>query len=201
MAVAVAMLWSSPLITGAVLLAGLFGAFLVGLREPQPAKGFVGVSDTLLGVVYVGFLLPHLIWVRRDPEGVSWVFFILLVAMIGDTAGYAVGRAWGKHKLVPHISPGKTIEGSVGSTLGNLCAGGFAWGWVFPHRSLLEMLSLALVLGFLAQVGDLCESVIKRTFGAKDSGGIFPGHGGVLDRVDSLLFPAAFIYYYVTLWR
>ncbi len=178
MAVAVSMLSSNAAVVGATVVAGLFLAFLLALRDPQPARALVGISDTLLGVIYVGFLLPHLIWVRRGPDGVAWVFFVLLVVMLGDTGGYAIGRIWGKRKLIPHISPGKT----------------------FPQRSPVEIVGLALSLGFLAQVGDLCESALKRAFGAKDSGHLLPGHGGILDRVDSLLFPAAFIYYYIIGW-
>lgn len=200
MAVAVSMLWPEPVLVGATLSAGLFLAFLLGFRTREPAQAIVGIGDSLLGVIYVGFLLPHLIWVRWGPDGVAWIFFVLLVAMMGDTAGYAVGRIWGTHKLIPHISPGKTLEGSGGAAVGNLLAAGLSWAWLLPHRSLIELSSLALGLGFLAQVGDLCESALKRAFGVKDSGGWFPGHGGLLDRVDSLLFPAAFIHYYVTLW-
>jgi phosphatidate cytidylyltransferase len=201
MAVAVAMLFpAGAVLAGAALVAGLFLTFCLGLRDSQPARSLAGISYSLLGVVYVGFLLPHLIWVRRGTDGVSWIFFIFLVVMVGDSAAYAVGRMWGRHKLIPHISPGKTVEGSVGAVLGNLCTAGVGWAWLFPQRSFVEILCLALGMGFLAQVGDLCESALKRAFGAKDSGGFFPGHGGVLDRVDSLLFPSAFIYYYVTVW-
>lgn len=199
-AVATSMLWVNPALVWAVLIAGLFLAFFLALRNSQPAQALSGISISLLGVIYVGFLLPHFIWVRTNADGAAWVFFVMLVAMLGDTAGYAVGRMWGRHKLIPHVSSGKTIEGTGGSVGGNLCAAGIAWMWLFPQRPLLELLLLGLGTGFLAQVGDLCESVIKRAFGAKDSGGLFPGHGGMLDRVDSLLFPAAFIYYYVTLW-
>ena len=199
-AVAVSMLWMHAAAVGAVLSAGLFLAFVLALQDTQPARAFSGVTNALFGVVYVGFLLPHLIWIRSGPDGVAWVFFVLLVAMVGDTAGYAIGRVWGTHKLIPHVSPGKTIEGSAGSVVGNLCAAGAAWVWLLPHRSFWELLVLGFVTGFLAQVGDLCESAIKRALGVKDSGGFLPGHGGILDRVDSLLFPAAFIYYYVTIW-
>ena len=198
-AVAVSMPWARPAVVGATVSAGLFLAFCWALCDSQPARSLSGIGTSLLGVVYVGFLLPHFIWVRAGPEGGAWVFFVLLVAMLGDSAGYAVGRIWGKHKLIPHISPGKTIEGSGGSVLGNLCAAVLSWVWFLPRHSLLELLLLGVGTGLLAQVGDLCESAIKRAFAAKDSGRLFPGHGGMLDRVDSLLFPAAFIYYYVTI--
>jgi len=185
----------------AVLLAGFFLTFAMSLRDPHPQRSFAGLSLMLLGVVYIGFLLPHLVWIRTQPDGAAWVFFILLVVMIGDSAAYGAGRMWGKRKLIPHISPGKTIEGSIGAVGGHVLTALGSWLWLLPNRSLLEILCLALGIGTLAQVGDLCESALKRAFDVKDSGWIFPGHGGVLDRVDSVLFPSAFLYYYVTLWR
>lgn len=185
---------------GAVLIAGFVVTFACGLRAPQPDRGLAGVSLTLFGVVYIGLLLPHLVWVRQLPDGVAWVFFLMLVAMLGDTGGYAVGRLWGTHKLIPHISPGKTREGSGGALIGSVGAGWIGWAWLLPERSWIEMGVLAVVIGILAQIGDLCESAVKRACGTKDSGRLFPGHGGLLDRVDSLLFPAAFIYYYGILW-
>jgi len=190
-----------PLSTvSAIIVTGLFLSFLLSLMDQQPSRGFSSVSDTLLGVIYVGFLTPHIALLRLGTDGVGWVFFVFLVAMLGDTAGYGVGRIWGKHKLIPHISPGKTVEGSFGSLLGNLIGAGLAWWWFFSQRSLIELFFLGLVSGGLAQAGDLCESAIKRAHGAKDSGRLFPGHGGILDRLDSLLFPAAFIYYYEKMW-
>ncbi|MEW6297389.1 MAG: phosphatidate cytidylyltransferase [Thermodesulfobacteriota bacterium] len=200
LAVALSMLAANAALTAAVLVFGLFVIFLLRLPDAQPARSLQSISLSLLGVVYVGFLLPHLLWVRWGPEGGAWVFFLLLVAMGGDTAAYAVGRRWGRRKLMPHVSPGKTVEGSVGAIGGHLCAAGVAWWWLFPQRSAEEIVGVALVAGVLAQAGDLCESAIKRACGAKDSGWLFPGHGGVLDRVDSLLFPGAFLYYYVVLW-
>jgi len=200
MMVAGGVLFFSPYVVGPVIVSGLLLVFLLSLRDPQPAQGLVSVSESLLGVIYVGFLVPHIALLRQSVEGVGWVFFVFLVAMLGDTAGYGVGRKWGSHKLIPHISPGKTIEGSVGSVVGNLCGAVMAWAWFFPQRALLELLLLGLVAGVFAQVGDLCESALKRAFGAKDSGQLLPGHGGILDRLDSLLFPAAFIYYYGQMW-
>ena len=194
------LVWPLPMVS-AVLLGGFFAVFGLALHEAEPDRGLLSVSVALLGVVYVGFLLPHLAWVRYGDDGIAWVFFILLVAMMGDSGGYAVGRLWGRHKLIAHISPGKTVEGSAGALAGNLVAAGIGWLWLLPDRTAYELTVLAVILGLLAQIGDLCESALKRACGAKDSGQVFPGHGGVLDRVDSLLFPAAFIYYYVTLWQ
>ena len=186
-------------LVGAALTLGFLLVFILSLRDRQPARGIQTTSLFVFGVVYIGFLFPHILWVHRGPEGAEWVFFILLVAMLGDTGGYVVGRTWGKRKLLPHISPGKTIAGSVGSTCGNGVAALIAWQYLLGDRSALELLALALLMGLLAQLGDLCESALKRACDAKDSGRLFPGHGGVLDRIDSLLFPIAFIYYYNTL--
>jgi phosphatidate cytidylyltransferase len=200
-AVSGTMMVAEPEIVVAVLLAGFFAVFTLSLHDPQPQRSFAGLSIMLLGVIYIGFLLPHLVWIRAQPAGAAWVFFMLLVVMIGDSAAYGAGRMWGKRKLIPHISPGKTIEGSIGAVGGHVLTALGSWLWLFPNRSFMEILFLALGIGTLAQIGDLCESALKRAFDIKDSGWIFPGHGGVLDRVDSVLFPSAFLYYYVTLWR
>lgn len=200
LAVAGSVLFFPLSMVGFAIVSGFLLVFLLALKDSQPSQGLLSVSNTLLGVIYVGFLVPHLALLRHGPDGVGWTFFVFLVAMLGDTAGYGVGKQWGKHRLIPHISPGKTIEGSVGSVAGNLCGAGVAWVWFLPHRTLSEMLCVGFVAGIVAQMGDLCESAIKRAFGAKDSGRLFPGHGGILDRLDSLLFPAAFIYYYEKMW-
>lgn len=200
-AVATAMATYSLTISVAVIVAGLFAVFMIALRNQQPERGIVDVSLLLLGVLYVGFLLPHILWLRALPQGHTWVFFLLLIVMIGDSAAYGAGRMWGTHKLIPHISPGKTIEGSIGASIGHILVAIGSWQWLLPERTFVELFLLALALGSVAQVGDLCESALKRACGAKDSGHIFPGHGGVLDRVDSLLFPAAMLYYYITLWN
>lgn len=200
LAIAAALLFFPQISVGLIVIVGLFCSFFLTLPDSQPARGLMSVSDSLLGVIYVGFLTPHIALVRQGQDGIGWVFFVFLVAMLGDSAGYGVGRTWGKHKLIPHISPGKTIEGSLGSVLGNLSGALLTWLWFFPQRALGEFLLLGLVIGGIAQVGDLCESAIKRAFAAKDSGSLLPGHGGILDRLDSLLFPAAFIYYYGRIW-
>ncbi len=200
-AVTTAMVTFSLTFSVAVLVIGLFVVFAIVLRNQQPERGIADMSLLLLGVLYIGFLLPHIMWLRALPQGPAWVFFLLLVVMIGDSAAYGAGRLWGTHKLIPHISPGKTIEGSIGASVGHILAAIGCWLWLLPNQSFTELFLLALVVGSVAQVGDLCESALKRACGAKDSGHIFPGHGGVLDRVDSLLFPAAMLYYYITLWN
>jgi phosphatidate cytidylyltransferase len=152
----------------------------------------------LIGVSYVGVLLPHFIWLQAvDARGPWWVILVIAIGMAGDTGGYTVGHLWGRHKLMPRVSPGKTIEGAVGIVAASVLTGVLAKRLILPQMSWRETLLLATVMGIIGQLGDLSESIIKRTFGAKESGWLFPGHGGVLDRIDSLLFPVVFLYYYV----
>jgi phosphatidate cytidylyltransferase len=181
----------------AVLLTGGLLWVLLGRRDFE--EGLLDLGRALVGVLFAGFLLVHFIWLQILPEGPFWVIFVVMTGMAGDSAGYFVGHALGRHKLMPRVSPGKTVEGAVGILGGNLAAGVFAKLLLLPHLAWGEVLALAVVQGTLGQLGDLCESVVKRTYGAKDSGKLFPGHGGVLDRIDSLVFPVAAVYYYVAL--
>ena len=135
--------------------------------------------------------------IRSAPRGLPWIFFLLAVNYAGDTAAYYVGRTWGRHLLSPSVSPKKTIEGSLGGLAAN---GLVAWIFqqtLFPGLAAWEILLLAGGIGILGQFGDLTESLLKRASRFKDSGTLFPGHGGFLDRVDSLLFPAPLLYVYI----
>lgn len=177
---------------------------LLGRRDFE--QGLADLGLTLLGVLYVGFLLMHVVWLRGLEHGGEWVTFILMAGMMGDSGGYFAGHAFGRHKLMSRVSPGKTVEGSVGIMLASILAGIVAWCWPFayircgqPFLGFRESLGLAVLFGVIGQLGDLSESVMKRTFGAKESGWLFPGHGGVLDRIDSLIFPMTFSYYYCVL--
>lgn len=199
--VALSMVVGDPRLVAGALAAGCPAVCILSLRDPRPERAVRTAAIFVFGSVYVGVLFPHFVWLHRGPDGAAWVFFVLLVAMLGDTAAYAVGRAWGQRPLLAHVSPAKTVEGSIGATGGHLVAGLIAWQWLLPDRGGLELLSLALVGGVLAQCGDLCESALKRAYRVKDAGRFFPGHGGVLDRIDSLLFPAVFIHYYVAVWN
>jgi len=196
-----------PAALSATIIVGLIWT-LLARRDFEDGLRDFGLS--LVGVFYTGLLLPHFIWLRTLdawqsgwpprwplPEGACWVIFVLAIAMAGDAGGYTVGHAIGRHKLAPRVSPGKTIEGSIGIVLASLIAGVAAKLIFLQPHSWAEVLLLALAMAILGQLGDLSESIMKRTFGAKESGWLFPGHGGVLDRTDSLLFPVTFLYYYV----
>ncbi|HJV34109.1 phosphatidate cytidylyltransferase [Geomonas sp.] len=150
----------------------------------------------LMGFLYVPLLLSHLVLLRLLPHGISWLFLIMVIVMSGDSAAYYVGSAMGKTKLYPQVSPKKSVEGSLGGLAGSLVGALISKFTYFPELSFLDCLATALLLGVLGQLGDLFESLLKRSCGVKDSGTIFPGHGGVLDRLDSILFAAPAAYYY-----
>jgi phosphatidate cytidylyltransferase len=156
---------------------------------------------TLLGGIYAGFLFPHWVLLFRQPQGREWTFWVLAVVMIGDTVAYFVGRQFGVRKLAPQISPGKTIAGAWGYLAGAIVAGSAAAKFLFVQFSWTEILMLSVVVAILGQLGDLFESWVKRVFAVKDSGMLLPGHGGVLDRVDSLIFPAVFTSTYLRVFH
>ena len=195
--VASGVLTGSPSAWLAAVIVLLFSGYLFfggGLEERYRHLGW-----TLLGTLYIGYLIPHAALFYRLPDGREWLFFVLLVIMVGDTAAYVVGTSLGKNKLYPEISPGKTVEGAIGSTAASLLAGVIGGSFLLPANPWLEMLGISLVLSILGQIGDLFESWIKRVFGVKDSGALLPGHGGLLDRLDSLIFPFVFMAYYLRL--
>lgn len=154
---------------------------------------------TLFGVLYLGLTLGTLSMTRLLPLGEWLIFFLLLVTWASDTGAYLVGTLYGRHRLAPKISPKKTVEGLVGGLIAAIIAGYAARWWFLPDLSGLDCLILATLLTITGLWGDLTESAMKRSVGMKDSGGILPGHGGMLDRLDSLLFTAPVFYYYVTM--
>jgi phosphatidate cytidylyltransferase len=157
----------------------------------------------VLGVFYVALLGGHLVAVRTGfPQTLSahLLSFFFLVIMGSDTGAYYTGRAFGKHKLAPSISPGKTWEGAIGGMLVSLLMSVLAHYWFFSELPLKWALPLAALMNALGVLGDLTESALKRGAGAKDAAQILPGHGGLLDRLDSLLFNAPVIYYFGKLY-
>ena len=186
-----------PQVTAALSLLIAGGLTYVVLARRDFERGLADLGSIAVGILYTGLLLPHFYWLRRLPSGPQWVTFVIAVGMGGDSSGYFIGHAFGRHKLIPSISPGKTVEGALGIILGSVVVGTLAKLILLPDVSLGEGVGLAFVMAVIGQLGDLGESVMKRTFGAKESGWIFPGHGGVLDRIDSLLLPVALVYYSV----
>ncbi len=167
-----------------VIVAGLFAVFIFtgGTVEER----YRHLALALTGALYLGYLFPHFVLLYRS--GYPWVLWLLIVVFLTDSAGYFAGVALGRRKLYPSVSPGKTVEGSVAATVVGVAAGWLS-GWWLLALSLGPLLWFSLAIVIIAQVGDLFESLIKRGFTAKDSGGILPGHGGLMDRLDSLIFP------------
>jgi phosphatidate cytidylyltransferase len=192
------------------------------LRGAPFDKMVLSVGSTVLGVFYVAFLGAHLIGVRTGFTNLfgetdtylvgdayfshtlstHMLSFFFLVLMGSDTGAYYTGRALGRHKLAPTVSPGKPWEGAAGGMLASLLAAALAHYWFFPELSLAAALALAVMMNVLGVVGDLTESALKRGANAKDAAQILPGHGGLLDRLDSLLFNAPLLYYFALYyWR
>lgn len=171
--------------------------FLFSVRDIKQSATEVALLCT--GFAYVPLLLSHLVLLRNLPNGVSWIFLMLLIVMSGDTSAYYVGSSLGKRKLYPIVSPNKSVEGAIGGLCGSVVGTVIAKVSFFPELTVVDCLATALVMGSLGQVGDLFESLLKRSFGVKDSGTIIPGHGGILDRLDSVLFAAPAMYYYAYL--
>jgi phosphatidate cytidylyltransferase len=169
------------------------------LRGAPFDKMIASSGATILGVLYVVLLGGHLVALRvgfQEQLSAHLLSFFFLVLMGADTGAYYVGRAIGKHKLAPTISPGKTWEGVAGGVVAGLAFATVAHFWFFKELPLKWTLPLAAVMTLLGILGDLTESALKRGAGAKDAAKILPGHGGALDRLDSLLFNAPLIYYF-----
>lgn len=182
------------------LLATLVGIISVPLLSRAPLEQSLRDGAlTLFGVLYLGLTLGALSMTRLLPQGEWLIFFLLLVTWASDTGAYYVGTLYGRHRLAPTISPKKTVEGLVGGWFGAILVAYAARWWFLPELSILDCLILATLLTITGLWGDLTESAMKRSVGMKDSGGILPGHGGMLDRLDSLLFTAPVFYYYVTM--
>jgi phosphatidate cytidylyltransferase len=173
-------------------------SFMVGLLARQELVLSVqSVAFTLLGVFYIGWLFSYVLLLRLLIDGAFYVLYIFGVVWLGDAAALVVGTLIGRHRLAPTISPRKTIEGAIGGLLGSLCGAILGGLWLVGHFTLTQCLAVGCILAILGQLGDLSESLLKRSVGVKDSGILIPGHGGILDKVDGILFGAPALYYYV----
>ena len=182
------------LLTSAVVLS------LIGLVLRYRKEGaFIGWAWTIAGILYVGWLLSHFIELRGLTDGRNWVFFALFITWASDTTAFFVGKALGRHHLVPNISPAKTWEGAVAGIGGAIIMSVLFFTHTPFHLPLSygQAILLSMLVSVFGQLGDLVESLLKRNVGVKDSGGLIPGHGGFLDRIDSVVFAVVVVYYYV----
>ena len=196
-ATAVLVFWA-PLAESPALL--VLAALALAARPARSLeKALPGAASSVLGVLYVGLPLAMLSDLRRLFDGPRWVIYVLALTWVGDTAAYFGGRAFGRHKLAPRISPGKTWEGAVASLVASLALGMAYLTWMRPEMGLAWSGSISAAVNIAGQAGDLVESAVKRGAGAKDSGSMLPGHGGLLDRIDALLFAVPALWYILSL--
>lgn len=175
--------------------------FFIALTQAQDFSIVIlKLFGTIVGVFYVAWLLSYLLLIRVLPHGKNMIFFLLLVVWTGDTAAFYMGKFFGKHKLSPRISPNKSIEGALGGMFGSILVSAVAHFTFLKQINLANSISLGFLLNVFGQLGDLTESLLKRGFRVKDSGTLIPGHGGILDRIDSILFAGPVLYYYVILY-
>jgi phosphatidate cytidylyltransferase len=183
-----------------ILLIALLVLISVPLATRIPLTQLVTQAAlALFGILYLGLTLSYVVWTRLLPQGEWLIFVLLLLTWAADTGAYVVGTLCGRHPLAPRISPKKTIEGLAGGLFGAMMAAFVTRWWFMPDWSSVDCVLVPVLLTGAGLWGDLAESAIKRSAGVKDSGGVLPGHGGMLDRLDSLLFAAPAFYYYVTL--
>jgi len=190
------------LVTGVLLL-----TLALELRRPEARGRVENMAVTLFGVLYVGWLSAHLVMLRELPwragteyhQGASYVLLTFLVTWSCDTGAFAFGRSFGRIRPWTRISPRKSLEGAVGGLLSAIAAALVARMWFAPYLRTMDALALGLLVGVFAQVGDFVESLLKRDTAHADSSDFIPGHGGVLDRFDSLYFAAPVVFYYLKL--
>jgi phosphatidate cytidylyltransferase len=193
-----------------ILVLGMLAGILMVMARPDTDGALVDWALTLAPALYVGGTMYYFIALRMLPQGLLWLMLVLVCAWVCDITAFFVGRAWGKARLAPRISPGKSVEGANGGLIGAVVAaivlGPLLTGLAavpmlgfdtLPSPGPLRLAGLGLVIGVCAIAGDLVESFIKRQCGAKDSGTLIPGHGGALDRIDSWLLAAVGAYFYV----
>lgn len=182
-----------PLITGSLFLFFLIN--MVAGRDMKDAA--MDIAFKAFGIIYVALPLSYLPLVREVKGGEWWILFLLVVIWANDTCAYFVGRSAGRHRLASVISPKKSVEGAAGGIIGGMAAAFLLNRFFSLGMSPAAVAAISIVFGIAGIVGDLSESLLKRGAGVKDSGTLIPGHGGVLDRIDSLLFPVPLLYYFL----
>ncbi|OIO39429.1 MAG: hypothetical protein AUJ71_00700 [Candidatus Omnitrophica bacterium CG1_02_49_16] len=182
------------------LVLGCLFLFLLQFFHKDNSRALEGISLTLFGILYISWFLSFLIKIRFLEGGALWVAYLIAVTKAGDVGAYTAGTLFGRHGLIPHISPKKSVEGMVGGLLGSMLVS-FLLRHVLPlHFLLIHILLLGFLIGVVGQIGDLSESLMKRSCNAKDSGRLLPGMGGFLDAVDSILFTAPIFYFHLKIY-
>jgi phosphatidate cytidylyltransferase len=181
-----------------IVVAAALLALGLALRAAELRDGILRAAFLVLGVVYIFGCWSYAPILHKYNH--YWLLYALMLNWVGDIGAYYIGRSFGRHKLAPLVSPGKTWEGAAASIAASMIFGFFFLRWAIPEVPLVAVLVLTAAANAAGQCGDLCESALKRSAGVKDSGTLLPGHGGMLDRVDSTLFTLPVVYLYL-LWR
>ena len=178
-----------------IVMACLF-IFVLQFIRRDSSQALASIAITLFGLLYIAWFFSFFIKIKFLQNGTMLVAFLVLVTKMGDVGAYFVGKSMGKHNLIPRISPHKTIEGTIGGLLFSVVSAVASKSYL-PNFSYAHLVTLGVLLGILAQVGDLAESLLKRDCAIKDAGSILPGFGGLLDMIDSLLFTTPIFYFYI----
>ncbi len=181
-----------------VLGAAVLLLFVLQFRPPLPANILRSTAVAIFGLIYAVWFPAHVLILREWNEGHAWVFYSVLLAKGGDTAAYFAGKAFGRHRLIPHVSPQKSVEGSVACFVASVVLSLLSWFYL-PPVGWFHLLVIGAAVGVISQLGDLGESLLKRDAGIKDSGQV-PGLGGILDVLDSMILTMPFVYYYVVIF-
>jgi len=178
-----------------IVIACLFTFVLLFIRR-ESSQTLASVAVTMFGILYIGWFFSFFIKLKFLPHGAALIAFLVLVTKMGDVGAYFIGRSIGRRSLIPRISPNKTVEGTIGGLISSVVTA-LLGKLYLPGFSFAHLLTLGFLLGILAQVGDLAESLIKRDCAVKDAGNNISGFGGLLDIMDSLLFTTPIFYFYV----
>lgn len=193
-------IYFQPAYSGASLVFLLLALLLFSLFTfKEIKKTFTDSAVLFLGIVYLPGFVSHLFLIRDLPAGRGLIILALLMTWGGDAGAYYIGRSMGKHKLAPRVSPNKTVEGALGGLFTTFLGGVMAKFTFLTLLSWGDVIILSSLLGVFGQLGDLTESMLKRSAGVKDSSHIIPAHGGLFDKLDSISFAAPLLYYYMTL--
>lgn len=182
-----------------IFMVAVLCIFIFNFHRRLKDQALASTAVTLFGLLYVAWFFSFMTKLKWLDHGSWWIFYTLLVVKVGDAGAYFIGKKFGKHKLIVHISPNKSIEGAVAGLITSVICSLVSKIYL-PHVELLSFFYLGIVVGILAQLGDLAESLVKRGVGIKDSGN-WPGLGGVLDVIDSLLFAAPAVYYFARIFQ
>lgn len=186
-----------PSFVAPVFTLALLALVAASLRQPSGRPlAWEPLGVAVLGVAYVNWLLGHALWLRELEGGIDWILLLVTVTWVGETTAYVAGSLIGRRKLAPTVSPKKTVEGAVAQVVASVAAAVVAHATFFSGLPLGHAIIVGALLGVVGQVGDLAESVMKRSVGTKDTAQLIPGHGGILDRIDGLLFNTPVLFYY-----